>query len=69
MTFTERERQVAELLSRTVQVERPITLAEIGTELGISKHTVAVHAVRLRQKLRVRSVRDVPAAYAKEVVK
>lgn len=69
--FTEREREVAELLSEWLTPDAKVreTLAVIGSELELSRHTVAVHVVKLRQKLRVRSVRDVPAAYAKEVVK
>src|SRR5213078_1609223 len=55
--FTERQRQVVELIAAGCSNE------EIGRRLGISPRTAKAHSDVLRQKLGVRKRRQIPAAY------
>jgi DNA-binding CsgD family transcriptional regulator len=55
--FTERQRQVVELIAAGCSND------EIGTRLGISPRTAKAHSDVLRQKLGVRKRRQIPAAY------
>jgi len=68
-TFTRREKEVADLLCLVVDdgtgLTRRLTLDEIGERVGIAPGTVRVYCNALRQKLRVRYRKDIPAAYLK----
>jgi len=55
--LTERQRQVARAL------ERGLSNAEIGAELGISPRTVKAHCDTLRRKLGVRKRRQIAPAF------
>ena len=56
-TFTERQRQVVELIAAGCSNE------EVGARLGISPRTAKAHADALRQKLGVARRRQIPIAY------
>ena len=57
--FTERQRQVVELIAAGCSNE------EIGRQLGISPRTVKAHSDVLRHKLGVSRRRQIPAAFKK----
>ena len=56
-TFTERQRQVIELIAAGCSNE------EIGLRLGLSPRTAKAHSDALRRKLGVPRKRYIPAAY------
>ena len=56
-TFTERQRQVVELIAAGCSNE------EIGNRLGLSARTAKAHSDALRRKLGVPRRRYIPAAY------
>lgn len=56
MTFTDRQLQVVAC------IERRLTLAETGDELGISESAVKQHVAAVRRKLGVAKTRQVPEA-------
>jgi len=57
VTFTDRQRQVVELIAVGCTNE------EVGRRLGISPRTAKAHADVLRRKLGVARRRQIPAAY------
>jgi len=56
-TFTERQRQVVELIAAGCSNE------EVGRRLGLSARTAKAHSDALRRKLGVSKRRQIPAAY------
>ena len=56
-TFTERQRQIVELLAAGLSND------ELGERLGISPRTAKAHCDALRQKLGVNRRRQIPVAY------
>jgi DNA-binding CsgD family transcriptional regulator len=55
--FTERQRQIVELLAAGLSND------ELGERLGISPRTAKAHCDTLRQKLGVNRRRQIPVAY------